>query len=105
MIVPTVGSGGPWFPANQDTNFALAASEIVDAGIARGRTKLGIDLFRSPGGNIVRGLDLLKLFFPSRFSYTGTLMRRHEATDLLATVIHNLNVTKVRSNLVPTLGV
>jgi hypothetical protein len=94
MLIPTFESGSS-FPANQDANFALTASKIVEGGLASGRRKIIIDLSRNGGGNIVRGFDLFKLFFPSKFPYSGTRMRRHDATDLLAIALRDSSASEV----------
>jgi len=77
-----------FIPTFEDTTEGIAplsevASEIVSSALANGRTKFIIDLSANGGGTITRAFDLFKLFFPSKFPYSATRMRRHEAMELM----------------------
>ncbi|KAI0438931.1 hypothetical protein F4803DRAFT_554562 [Xylaria telfairii] len=98
MFIPTF-AGGSGFPANQDLVFAQTATRIVNTAISNGRTKLIIDLSRNPGGDIARAFDLFKLFFPSKFPYSATRLRRHDASDLL--VLANQDVPATTAGTSP----
>ncbi|KAI1347051.1 hypothetical protein F5Y01DRAFT_307823 [Xylaria sp. FL0043] len=92
MFIPTF-EGGTGFPADQDLVFGQTATRIVNTAIAKGHTKLIIDLSQNGGGDIVRAFDLFKLFFPSKLPYSATRFRRHDGSDLLVRSGVKVNAT------------
>ena len=85
MVMRITTFGGPeTLPANQSAVFSQTATEIVDHATSTGRSKIIIDVSSNLGGNIVRGFDLFKLFFPDELPYSATRFRRHDAMDTLA---------------------
>lgn len=83
MYVSTFG-GPKGLPANQSAVFADTATAIVNHATATGRSQIIIDISANLGGNILRGFDLFKIFFPDEFPYSATRFRRAEAMETLA---------------------
>ncbi|CAI7655568.1 unnamed protein product [Penicillium pancosmium] len=66
-----------------DDSISDKATEFVQKAKAAGKKKLIIDLSFNGGGNIGLGLDLFKLFFPSRKLITSVRFRAHEGANLV----------------------
>ncbi|KAJ4015539.1 hypothetical protein NW752_007000 [Fusarium irregulare] len=77
--------------ANSSMLFADTAGDIVNSATKTGRSKIIIDISANGGGNIVRGFDLFKLFFPDGFPYSETRFRRSEASESLAQIGEFIN--------------
>ncbi|KAI0538578.1 hypothetical protein GGR58DRAFT_467765 [Xylaria digitata] len=97
MFIPTFVTDSS-LPANQDRIFGQFAENLVNRAIARGRTKLIIDLSRNGGGSTLRAFDLFKLFFPSKFPYSANRFRRHDALDLIALSAQKVLISPERLN-------
>ncbi|KZZ87785.1 Peptidase S41 [Moelleriella libera RCEF 2490] len=82
---------GTDLPENDSKVFADVATKFVNNAARDGRTKLVIDVTRNPGGEISRGFDLFKLFFPNQFPYSATRFRRHTGADSLVEIFGALN--------------
>ncbi|KAI1332846.1 hypothetical protein F5Y16DRAFT_356734 [Xylariaceae sp. FL0255] len=97
MFIPTFEPASD-DPADIDELFADVATKIVNEAIAKGQSKIVIDLSSNGGGDINRGYDLFKLFFPSIQPYLGTRFRRTEVTDLLVQGLRKVTAANGDSN-------
>lgn len=83
MYVSTFG-GPTGLSANQSAVFAYTATEIVNHATSTGCSKIVIDVSANIVGDILRGFDLFKLFFPDGLHYSATRFRRSNTTESLA---------------------
>lgn len=84
----------PTFEADangQTSTLSDMATKIVQNAVDHGRTKMIIDVSANGGGNIDRAFDLFKLFFPSKFPYSATRFRRHDASEIITLALRNNN--------------
>lgn len=98
MLITTFATAGGGLPGNQTRVFAETASEIVSDALAKGHTKLIIDVSGNVGGQIDRAFDLFKLFFPSKHPYSATRFRRHEASEGLVKVFGGIREEAAQMN-------
>ncbi|KAM0421490.1 hypothetical protein ACHAPT_010663 [Fusarium lateritium] len=91
MLIPTFTTAGGDLPGNQTRVFADVATQIVSNAVAKGHTKIIIDVSGNTGGQIDRAFDLFKLFFPSEHPYSATRFRRHEASEGIAKVFGSIS--------------
>ncbi|KAI8660248.1 TSPc domain-containing protein [Fusarium keratoplasticum] len=98
MLITTFTTAGGGLPGNQTRVFAETASEIVSTALAKGHTKLIIDVSGNSGGQIDRAFDLFKLFFPSKQPYSATRFRRHEASEGVVKVFGGISKEAAQMN-------
>ncbi|RSL51355.1 hypothetical protein CEP54_011442 [Fusarium duplospermum] len=98
MLITTFTTAGGGLPGNQTRVFADTATEIVSTALAKGHTKLVIDVSGNSGGQIDRAFDLFKLFFPSKEPYSATRFRRHEASEGIVKVFAGISKGAAQMN-------
>ncbi|KAJ4313271.1 hypothetical protein N0V84_009499 [Fusarium piperis] len=98
MLITTFTTAGGGLPGNQTRVFAETASEIVSNALAKGHTKLIIDVSGNAGGQIDRAFDLFKLFFPSKHPYSATRFRRHEASEGMVKIFGGISKEAAQMN-------
>jgi hypothetical protein len=91
MFMPTMEKSGG--PDDEDYVVGVTASNIVNTALSTGRTKLIIDVSANLGGDINRAFDLFKLFSPSKFPYSATRLRHHDALDLMVLGLQDITAT------------
>ncbi|KAK8079543.1 hypothetical protein PG997_007361 [Apiospora hydei] len=88
MFIPSFNGEGQ--PDDQDGKFADVATKLVSDAVKSGRKRIIIDVSGNGGGNINRGFDLFRLFFPNGFPYSATKFRRTDATNAIDTIFASL---------------